>query len=127
MGIELTRRDAGAHDIQPIEGRFTGDGLGVASVVERLFGDVELEVLGHLVLADDFPDPHPDAVFALEAALVACSGGDDGVEQRFGGLQQGLTLRCPLGGQLGVATHHQPLAGVGIAADFDQVALIEHR
>ena len=59
VGIELTRRDAGAHDIQPIEGRFTGDGLGVASVVERLFGDVELEVLGHLVLADDFPDPAP--------------------------------------------------------------------
>ena len=127
LGIKLGRGHARAHDVQPVEGGLGGDGLGVATVGERGLGDVEHEVLGHLVLRNDLADAKRDRLLALEPALLALRGGDNGGEQGFGGLEQRLAFVRPLGGQALIAAHNQPLARIGIAADFGQVGVVEHR
>ena len=86
LGIELGGGHAGAHDVQAIEGGFGGDGIGLAVVGERGLGDVEFEVLGHLVLADDLADPHGDFLLAAQAPLLALRRAGNGSEQCFGGL-----------------------------------------
>ena len=86
LGIELGGGHAGAHDVQAIEGGFGGDGIGLAVVGERGLGDVELEVLGHLVLADDLAHAHADRLLAAQASALALRRGGNGSEQCFGGL-----------------------------------------
>ena len=86
LGIELGGGHAGAHDVQAIEGGLGGDGVGLAVVGERGLGDVELEVFGHLVLADDLADPHGDLLLGAQAPLLALCRGGNGSEQGFGGL-----------------------------------------
>ncbi len=48
---------------------------------EGAFADVEVEVLGHLVLADHLADAQGDLVGATQRAPVALGGGGHGVEQ----------------------------------------------
>lgn len=57
LGIELVFMQAGAHDVEAVEGGLAGDGLGGSSVAEGVVADVEVEVLGHLVLVDDPAHP----------------------------------------------------------------------
>src|SRR5674476_511158 len=59
-GVHLLGPDGGADDVEPVQGRLGGDGLRVAGERERVVGDVQDVVLGHLVAADDLPDPDPD-------------------------------------------------------------------
>ena len=64
-----------------------GIGVGEVAVVgERGLGDVELEVLGHLVLADDLAHAHADRLLGAQASALALRRGGNGSEQRFGGL-----------------------------------------
>src|ERR1035437_7120164 len=58
--VHLLGTDGGADDIQPVQGRFGGDLVLVAGEGERVVGDGQGVVLGHLVPADDLPNPDPD-------------------------------------------------------------------
>ena len=68
-GIELARGQAGTHDVQTVQGGLAGDGFELAPVTERPLGDLEVEVIGHFVLADHLADPQRDFLLALQAAL----------------------------------------------------------
>ena len=83
-GVERTGGQAGADDVQAVQGRFGGDGIGFAAVAERGVGDLDVEVLGHLVAADDLADPQGDLVLARQGPLRALDGGGDGIEQALG-------------------------------------------
>jgi len=117
--------DAGADDVEPIEGGLGGDGLGAPLIAEGPLRDDELEVLGHLVAVLDPADPHPDGRGA--AQRPACHGGGDAREVGLGGDQQRLALARPLRGEDRVATDHQALAREVGAGDLDEVALVEER
>ena len=84
-------------------------------------------MLGHLVFTDDLAHPHADLVLSLQAPLLALRGRDDGLEQRLGGLEQFVSLACPLLGQQRIAAYHEALARIGVAADLHQVGLVEQR
>jgi len=58
--VHLLGRHGGADDVDPVQGRLGGDLVLVASEREPVIGDVQGVVLGHLVPADDLPDPDPD-------------------------------------------------------------------
>jgi hypothetical protein len=47
--VEQLGRQAGAHDVDTVEGGFLGDGVGLAAELEAGLPDGQLEVLGHLV------------------------------------------------------------------------------
>jgi hypothetical protein len=66
-------------------------------------------VLGHLVPADDLPDPDPDLAGITEAPGI--DGGDDLGQLDVGGLQQGQAFAGPLGSQGGVAARDQAFPG----------------
>ena len=80
-----------------------------------------------MYLPIDLADPQADLVLAGQAPFLARRGGGDGLEQALGRLQQVLALARPLGGQQRIAAHHQAFAGIGVAADLDQVGLVEQR
>src|SRR5229473_2371669 len=59
-GAEGTGGDAGADHVDPVKRGLGGYLLLVAAAGEAGVGDLGDEVLGDLVLADDFPGPFPD-------------------------------------------------------------------
>ena len=127
LGVESRLRQAGAHDVQAVQRRFGGDGLGLSPITERVLFDIQLEVLGHLVFADDLAHPHADLVRALQAPLLPPRGRRDGIEQRLGGPEQLFPLARPLLRQQRIAAHHEALARIGVASDLHQVGLVEQR
>jgi len=75
------RGEGGADDVDPVQGRLGSDGVLVAGEREPVVGDVQDVVLGHLVPADDLPDPgsrsfprRPDAPATTAATILASSG-----------------------------------------------------
>src|SRR5262245_28231152 len=60
--------DTRTNDIDAIEGCFGGDFLLPQRELEFCLRNSELEVLGDLVLVDDFSNPHPDLTASLELA-----------------------------------------------------------
>ena len=126
LGVEFARGQAGAHDVQAVQRRLRGDGLGLSPIAERVLFDIQLEVLGHLVFADDLAHPHADLVRALQAPLLPPRGRHDGIEQRLGGPEQLFPAR-PLLRQQRIAAHHEALARIGVASDLHQVGLVEQR
>ena len=70
---------------------------------------VTVEVLGHLVLADDLAGLGADLGGAGQPP--GGDAGDEGGEELLGGRQQGFALAGALVGQGGVAAGDQPLAG----------------
>src|ERR1019366_1707804 len=109
-GVHYLGRHGGADDVQPVQGGLGGDGLGVALVAEGVVGDGQGVVLGHLVPADDFADPHPDLAGTVQAP--GNHGGDDLGQFRVGGFQQCQAFAGPLGSQGGVAARDQAFPGV---------------
>src|ERR1035437_8710602 len=107
----LLGADGGADDVQPVQGRLGGDGLGVALVAEGVVGDGQGVVLGHLVPADDFADPDPDLAGPVQAPGTG-GGGGDLCQLGVGGVQQGQAFAGPLRGQGGVAAGDQAFPGV---------------
>ncbi len=127
LGVEFARGQAGAHDAQAVQRRLRGDGLGLSPIAERVLLDIQIEVLGHLVFADDLARAQADLVRALQAPLVPPRGRRDGIEQRLGGPEQLFPLVRPLLGQQRIAAHHEALARIGVAAHLHQVGLVEQR
>jgi hypothetical protein len=80
-------------------------------------------VLGHLVPADDLPDPDPD-LSGADQSPSNHSGGDLG-QLRVGGVQQGQAFAGPLLCQGGVAAGDQAFPGVVGVGDLGQVGLVE--
>ena len=66
-GVQLGGGDGGADDVDAVQGGLGVDGGPVAPPGQAVIGDVEDEVLGDLVPADDFPGPYPDLVRAADA------------------------------------------------------------
>src|SRR5450756_1062725 len=73
--VHLLGTDGGADDVDPVQGRLGGDLVLVAGEGERVLADVQDVVLGHLVPADDLPDPDPDLAGTGQAP--GTGGGDD--------------------------------------------------
>src|ERR1035437_8279954 len=93
-GVHLLGTDGGADDVDPVQGRLGGDLVLVAGEVERVVGDVQPVVLGHLVAADDLPDPDPDLGGAGQAP--GNHGRADLGQLRVGGFQQRQAFTSPL-------------------------------
>ena len=128
VGIERGLGHAGAHHVQSVQSGLGSNRRGVAPVGEEpLLVDGPREVLGHLVPGDDLAHPRLNLALAREAPLLAPGRRGNGCEHRLGGVEQGRALPRPLLGQQRIAAHHQTLAGVGIARDLHQVALVEQR
>ena len=83
----------------------------VALEVEAVFGDLDVEVLGHFVFGDDLADAQADPVASGEATLVAPGCGADCIKVAFGGLQEDLALARAFLGEQRVAAHDQTFAG----------------
>src|SRR5664280_2602700 len=92
--VHLLGTDGGADDVDPVQGRLGGDLVLVAGEGELVVGDVQPVVLGHLVPADDLPDPDPDLP-GVGQAPRGHGGGDLG-QLGVGGLQQGQAFAGPL-------------------------------
>ena len=103
---------AGAQHVDAVEGGLGGDGVLVAAEGERVLGDGDGEVLGHLERVDHLADPQPDGVLAAQRPTLTAGGRSDLVELRFGGGEQLAAFAGAFGGEGGVAAADQPLAGV---------------
>src|SRR5450759_1440602 len=122
-GVHLLGPDGGADDVEPVQGGLGGDGFGVAGEGERVVGDGQGGVLGHLVAADDLADPDPDLPGAGQAP--GNHGGGDLGQLGVGGGQQCQAFTGPLGGKGGVAARDQAFGGVVRVGDLGEVHLVE--
>src|SRR5665811_563576 len=108
--VHLLGTDGGADDVEPVQGRLGSDLVLVTGEGECGFGDVQDVVLGHLVPADDLPDPDPDLASTAQPPRV--HGGDDLGQLGVGGFQQRQAFPCTLGSQGGVTARDQAFPGV---------------
>ena len=125
--VEGFRRQAGAHDIDPVTGCLGGDLGGLAGEAEVGIGDVEIEVLGHFIPVDHRTDRQRDLGGATQRIALAGDGGLDAGEIALGGGQQVFALAGALGGKIRVAADHQTLIGKLGCGDAGDVALVEQR
>src|SRR5271165_5606518 len=109
--VERSGGQAGAHDIDAVEGRLGGDGIGLAGEAEAGVGDVKGKVLGHLVVVEHGADLEPDFGLAAQRLAFAGDGGSDAGEIALSGGKQILALARALGGERAVAADDQALAG----------------
>src|SRR5664279_1885272 len=121
--VHLFGGHGGADDIEPVQGRLGGDLVLVAGEDERVVGDVQEVVLGHLVPADDLPDPDPDLAGTSQAP--GSHGGDDLCQLDVRCVQQGQAFPCAFGGQGGVTAGDQAFPGVVGVGDLGEVGLVE--
>ena len=104
-----------------------GDAPLVAAEGEAVVGDLEVDVLGHLVSGDDPADAQADLVPALERPGLAPGCGKHRAEIALGGPEQRLALARASLGEQRVAAGDQALAGEVRMMDLGQVALVEQR
>ena len=90
-------------------------------------GDVEIEMLGHLVPVDHRADRERDLGGAAQRIALAGDGRLDAGEIALGGGEQVFALAGALGGEIGIAADHQTLAGEIGCGDAGHVALVEQR
>ena len=97
--------------------------------MKRAVGDLELEVLGDLVLVDHAPDALPDraGVGVVQAPAGVGDRCCDLVQFALGRGEQVLALSRSLGSEVRVAAYHQSLVGELGRGDLGQVGLIEQR
>ena len=88
---------------------------------------VSVEVLGHLVLADDGADLEADLGLATQRLPGAAHGVLDGGEVALGCGEQVLALAPSRHGEIGIAAHDEALARIVVGGDAGEVALVEQR
>src|SRR5512144_826362 len=117
----------GAAKKEKVEKRSVVDLGGIESVCEAPVGDLELEVLGHLVLVDDGAGASADVCRAGAVQPPARVGGAGGdlVELAFGRGQQIGAFARAFGGDGRVAAHDQALPGELGRADLGQRVLVK--
>ena len=108
--VENGGGQAGTHDVEAVECRFHGDFIGLSGEAEPGVGNVEGEVLGHLVLVEHGADLEADFSFAAQRLALAGNGGGNASEVALGGGEQILALAGALGGEGPVAADDEPLA-----------------
>ena len=103
----------GAQHVEPVERGLGLDLLGLALVGEGAVGDLELEVLGDLVLVDHAPDALPDraGVGVVQATAGVRDRCCDLVQFALGRGEQVLALARALGSEVRVAAYHESLVG----------------
>ena len=69
--VEYRGGQAGAHDINAVEGRLGGDCLGLAGKAKAVVGNVEDEVLGHFVPVEHGSDFETDCGHATQRLALA--------------------------------------------------------
>ena len=87
------------------------DRVQLAGEAEAGVGDVELEMLGHLVLVEHGADLERDRCGATQRIARARDGGLDAGKLALGGLEEFAALAAALGREVGVAADDQALAG----------------
>ncbi len=122
-GFHVAGLERGADDVNSVEGGLGVDGVLPATEAEAGRGDVEVEVLLHLLPVDDLADGEADAGLAREgSALDACG---DLRERHLRGFEQFLPDPVTVSGQPGVAAGDEALAGeVGMVPDLEQGLLV---
>src|SRR5674476_44696 len=121
--VHLLGGHGGTDDVDPVQGRLGGDLVLVTGEGELVVLDVQDVVLGHLVPADDLPDPDPDLAGTSQAP-----GNHSTVDLgqlRVGGVQQCQAFTSPLGGQGRVTAGDQSFPGVVGVGDLGEVHLVE--
>ena len=93
---------AGAQHVDAVQGGLGGDAVLVAGEGERLVGDLEVKVLGHLELVAHLAHPQRDLVLAAQRPALTAGGRGDGLQFFFGGRQQLVAFAGALVGQGGV-------------------------
>ena len=127
LGAEVAFGHTGADDTEAVEPGLLDDVFVIALEVEAVFGDLHVEVPGHLVFGNDLADAQADPVASGEAAFVAPGCGADCVEVAFDGPQEDLALARVFLGEQRVAAHEKAFAGKVFGGDLGKVALIEQR
>ncbi len=95
----------------------------VAAEAEAGRGDVDVEVLLHLLRVDDLAHGEADVGLALEGSALDASG--DLRERLFGGLEQLLPDAGAVPGEAGIAAGDEALAGeVRMVPDLEQRLLV---
>ena len=117
----------GADDVEAVERGLGGDLLVLAGVGEGAVGDLELEVLGHLVAVDDLADARADraGVGGAQRPARPVDHRLDLFQLGLGGGQQLAALARAFGGDGGVAADDEPLAREPLGADLGQVGLVK--
>ena len=109
--VEYRGGQAGAHDIDAVEGRLGGDFLGLAGKAKAIVGNVEGEVLGHFVLVEHGSDFEADCRRAAQRLALAGHRRGDARQFALGSGEQILAPAGALGRQCPVAADDQAFAG----------------
>ena len=103
----------------------------IASVLRREaeggVGDIQIEMLFHLVGVEHLADRERDLGGATQRISLAPNGGFDAREVVFRRRQQVFALAAPFGGKIGIAADDQPLAGKVGRGDGRDIAPVEQR
>jgi len=93
---------------------------------EVTIGNLDVEVLSHLLSIENRPDRHADIGGTLEAGVLPAHLLFHPLQLAFGSNQQVLTLAPPIECKITIAAHDQPLAREHLRrTDFSEVALVE--
>ena len=122
---ELRDGDAGAEDVEPVEGGLVRDLLESAGERERLLADLDREVLLDAVAVDGGADRERDLGGAGERARAHTLA--DRLERLLGRLQEVFAFAASFRADEGVAADGEPLAGVVGRADLGEVGAVEQR
>ena len=123
LSRHVAARHAGADHVEAIERCLGRDASLIDAERERAGLDVELEVLGDLVLPDHLANAHADRGGAFEPATR--HHGLDLVQLARRGGDQVLALLGTKLGERGIAAGHQPLAWIVVVRQAQQIALVE--
>ena len=125
FGIEGRGGQAGAQHVEAVERRLLGERGLLAHEGQAVVGDRQAKVLGHLAPPQHGADLERARVPAPERAAVTLDGGLAPGAFLLGRGQEVLPLAAPLGRQIGVLAHHQPLARIVGRGALGHVPLIE--
>src|SRR6478736_59693 len=126
-GGERCLVEIGADDIEAIEPALGLDGLGVAVEAERIVGDGQDEVLGHLMPIEHRTGGEADLVGAAQRFGLAGDSFGHLAQVGFGGGQQVQTFAGTLGGEPGIAADHQTVIGKVRRGHLGKIAFVEQR
>jgi len=110
--VESGGGQAGTDDVEAVEGRLSGDFVGLAGDGEAGVGNIEGEVLGHFVLVEHGADLQADFGFAVQRLAFADHRGGNASEVALGSGEQILALAGTLAGEIAAGGR-----GIAIQAD----------
>ena len=125
LGGEVLGAEAGADDIEAVEGGLAGDGVLVALEGEVALLDVGEEVLAHLAPVEDAGGGDGDGFGFPEGPGWPLGAVLEFEEPRFGGVEKSFALAGAFCGEAGVVADDEALAGEEGALDLGEPVLVE--